>query len=68
MDLVKLPKKFREACYAITDGKNEVLETLDSFTKYPHQIAAVKAEIAYFNMDYENALAFDLEILPFFDE
>ena len=68
MDVVKLPKKFREVCYAITDGKNELLETLESFTKYPHQITAVKAEIAYFNMDYENALKFDFEILPFFDE
>ena len=68
MDVVKLPKKFREVCYAITDGKNELLETLESYTKYPHQITAVKAEIAYFNMDYENALMFDLELLPFFDE
>ena len=68
MDVVKLPKKFREVCYAIADGKNELLETLESYTKYPHQITAVKAEIAYFNMDYENALMFDLELLPFFDE
>lgn len=68
MDAVKLPKKFREACYAITDGHNEALETLESFMKYPHQIAAVKAEIAYFNMDYESALKLDLDILPFFDE
>lgn len=68
MDVVKLPKKFREACYAITDGHREALETLETFTKYPHQIAAVKAEIAYFDMDYENALKLDFDILPFFDE
>ena len=68
MDVVKLPKKFREVCYAITDGHDEMLETLESFSKYPHQITAVKAEVAYYNMDYENALKYDLDILPFFDE
>lgn len=68
MDVIKLPKKFRETCYAIMDGHDEMLETLESFSKYPHQITAVKAEVAYYNMDYENALKCDLEILPFFDE
>lgn len=68
MVTIKLPKKFREVCYAIMDGHNEALETLESFSKYPHQITAVKAEIAYYNMDYENALKYDLDILPFFDE
>ena len=68
MATIKLPKKFREVCYAIMDGHNEALETLESFSKYPHQITAVKAEIAYYNMDYENALKYDLDILPFFDE
>ena len=68
MVTIKLPKKFREVCYAIMDGHNEAMETLESFSKYPHQITAVKAEIAYYNMDYENALKCDLDILPFFDE
>lgn len=68
MVTIKLPKKFREICYAIMDGHNEAMETLESFSKYPHQITAVKAEIAYYNMDYENALKYDLDILPFFDE
>ena len=68
MVTIKLPKKFREVCYAIMDGHNEAMETLESFSKYPHQITAVKAEIAYYNMDYENALKYDLDILPFFDE
>ena len=68
MDVVKLPKKFREVCYAIMDGHNEMLETLESFSQYPHQITAVKAEVAYYNMDYENALKYDLDILSFFDE
>ena len=65
MDVVKLPKKFRMVCYEIMDGKEEALDMLESFAnKYPHQVAAVKAEVAYFNMDYEKALALDLAILP----
>ena len=68
MDVIKLPKKFREACYSIMDGHNETLETLESFSQYPHQITSVKAEVAYYNMDYENALKYDLDTLPFFDE
>ena len=43
--------------------------TLESFSdKYPHQVAAVKAEVAYFNLDYEKALALDLTILPWLEE
>ena len=58
MDVVKLPKKARMVCYEIMDGKEEALDTLESFAnKYPHQAAAVKAEVAYFNLDYEKALA-----------
>ena len=56
MDVVKLPKKVRMVCYEIMDGKEEALDTLESFAdKYPHQVAAVKAEVAYFNLDYEKA-------------
>ena len=69
MDVVKLPKKVRMVCYEIMDGKEGALDTLESFAdKYPHQIAAVKAEVAYFNMDYEKALALDLTILPWLEE
>jgi len=69
MDVVKLPKKVRMVCYEIMDGKEEALDTLESFAdKYPHQVAAVKAEVAYFNMDYEKALALDLAILPWLEE
>lgn len=69
MDVVKLPKKVRMVCYEIMDGKEEALDTLESFAdKYPHQIAAVKAEVAYFNLDYEKALALDLTILPWLEE
>ena len=67
MDVVKLPKKVRMVCYEIMDGK-EALDTLESFAdKYPHQVAAVKAEVAYFNMDYEKALALDFAILPWLE-
>ena len=41
MDVVKLPKKVRMVCYEIMDGKEEALDTLESFAdKYPHQVAA----------------------------
>lgn len=69
MDIVKLPKKFRMVCYDIMDGKEEALNTLEAFSlKYPHQTAAIKAEIAYFNLDYETALNLDLTTLPFYEE
>ena len=69
MDVIKLPKKVRMVCYEIMDGKEEALDTLESFAdKYPHQVAAVKAEVAYFNLDYEKALALDLTNLPWLEE
>ena len=69
MDVVKLPKKARMVCYEIMDGKEGALDTLESFSdKYPHQVAVVKAEVAYFNLDYEKALALDLTILPWLEE
>ena len=69
MDVVKLPKKVRMVCYEIMDGKEEALDTLESFAnKYPHQVTAVKAKVAYFNPDYEQALALDLTILPWLEE
>lgn len=69
MDVIKLPKKFREVCYQIMDGRDEALNTLETFSaKYPHQVAAVKAEVAYFNLDYETALNLDLMILPYLEE
>ena len=59
MDVVKLPKKARMVCYEIMDGKEGALDTLESFSdKYPHQVAAVKAEVAYFNLDYEKGAGF----------
>lgn len=69
MEVIKLPKKFRMVCYDIMDGKDEALNTLETFSEqYPHQVAAVKAEAAYFNMDYNRALDLDLTILPYLEE
>lgn len=65
MEIVKLPKKIREVCYQIMDGRDDALDALEAFsTKYPHQVAAVKAETAYFNSDYKMALDLDLTALP----
>ena len=69
MEVIKLPKKFRMVCYDIMDGKDEALNTLETFSEqFPHQVAAVKAEVAYFNMDYNRALDLDLTILPYLEE
>lgn len=69
MDVIKLPEKFREIYCQIMDGKDEALDTLETFSaKYPHQVAAVQSEGAYFNFDYETALNLDLTILPFLEE
>ena len=69
MDVIKLTKKFRMVCYEIMDGKDGALDTLETFAdKYPHQVAAAKAEVAYFNLDYEQALDLDLTVLPWLEE
>ena len=69
MDVVKLPKKFRMVCYEIMDGKEGALDALETFAdKYPHQVAAVKAEVTYFELDYEQALDLDLTVLPWLEE
>ena len=69
MEVIKLPKKFRMVCYEIMDGKEEALTALETFAdKYPHQVAAIKAEVAYFNLDYETALNLDLTVLPWLEE
>lgn len=69
MEVIKLPKKFRIVCYEIMDGKEEALTALETFAgKYPHQVAAIKAEVAYFNLDYEQALDLDLTVLPWMEE
>ena len=69
MEVIKLPKKLRMVCYEIMDGKEEALTALETFAdKYPHQVAAIKAEVAYFNLDYETALNLDLTVLPWLEE
>ena len=69
MDVVKLPKKFRLVCYEVMDGKEGALDALETFAdQYPHQVAAVKAEAAYFELDYEQALDLDLTVLPWLEE
>ena len=51
------------------DGNPEALETLENFAeKYPHQVAAIKAEVAYFNLEYEKALDLDMTVLPWLEE
>ena len=46
MGVVKLPKKVRMVCYEIMDGQEGALDALETFAdKYPHQVAAVKAEM-----------------------
>ncbi|MBM6663328.1 hypothetical protein [Flavonifractor plautii] len=43
MDAVKLPKKVRMVCYEIMDGREEALDTLESFAdKYPHQSPSLR--------------------------
>ena len=68
MEIVKLPKKFREICYRVMDGHDGALAELETFVKYPHQVTAIKAEVAYFNGDWEKGLEYDMEILPYLNE
>ena len=45
------------------------MDTLESFAdKYPHQVAAVKAEVAYFNLTMKRRWLLDLTILPWLEE
>lgn len=68
MNAIRLPKKFRDICTDIRNGNENAIVSLETMSKYPNQITAVKAEIAYFNQDYQTALNLDLELLPSFDE
>lgn len=68
MEVIKLPKKFRTVCDEIRDGSYESLEKLESFTAFPHQVAAVKAAVAYFDKDYNTAVDLTCDIMPFWDE
>lgn len=68
MEVIKLPKKFRIVCDEIRDGSYESLEKLEAFTAFPHQVAAVKAAVAYFDKDYDTAVDLTCDIMPYWDE
>ena len=69
MDIVRLPKRFRDLCGVIQDGGEPDPKLMEAFRgKYPHQAAAVEAELAAFRMDWEAVLEKELLILPFLQE
>lgn len=68
METVKLPKKFKDICEEIRDGKEEALEKLKNYSGFENQKKCVLAEIAYFKCNFEEALKLDLEICPFWNE
>lgn len=69
MDVVRLPKKFRDLCAVIRDGQEPDPKLMTAFReKFPHQAAAVEAEIAAFEMDWETVLEKELFILPYLRE
>ena len=69
MDIVRLPKRFRNLCGVIQDGGEPDPKLMEAFRgKYPHQAAAVEAELAAFRMDWEAVLEKELLILPFLQE
>ena len=69
MNVVKLPKNFRTACYDVMDDKEGSLEAIEKFSgKFPHQVAAVLAEADYFDGNVSDALDRDITVLPWFDE
>lgn len=46
MDVVRLPKKYRDLCGVLTDGGEPDPKLFDAFReKFPHQAAAVEAEL-----------------------
>lgn len=68
--VTQLPKKFRDACDLIRNGQTEEgLQALAVFKeKLAPQVNAVLAEIHYFKGEWEKALDYDLQVLPFWDE
>ena len=65
---VQLSKDFCNVCYEIMNGSYEAVSKLNAFSDYPHQIAAVNAAVAFFDMDYETAITLTAEIMPYWDE
>ncbi|MDR1367988.1 MAG: hypothetical protein LBJ76_04645 [Candidatus Accumulibacter sp.] len=67
-EIVKIPKKFADACALIRDGKSDGIEKLRACKGLEHQKTAVLAECAYFDGDFSKGLSFDMEICPHWDE
>ncbi|MFV0290281.1 MAG: hypothetical protein ACK5IJ_05190 [Mangrovibacterium sp.] len=65
---VKIPKKFKNICDLICDGKEEGLQKLSEYKEFEHQKIAVLAELEYFNGNFNKALDYDMQICPFFGE
>ena len=69
MDVVTLPKKIRDLCAVIRDGGEPDPKALAAFReKFPHQAAAVEAEVAAFRQDWETVLDRTLFVLPWLGE
>ena len=68
MEAVKIPKKFADICALIRDGQADGIEKLNAYQGLERQKAAVLAEVAYFEGDWENALSLDMGLCAFWDE
>ena len=69
MEVIKLPKKYRDICEEIKNGSYESLSKLEAFEKkFPHQNLAVRAGVEYFDLKYEDAVSHTLLLMPFWDE
>jgi len=66
MEIVKLPKKLKDALNTLRNGQIELgLAQLEKIKGFEPQKALVKAEINYFMDNPEEAMSFDEQALPF---
>ncbi|MGY3779231.1 hypothetical protein [Isobaculum melis] len=70
MTIVKLPKKFRDICEDIRNGKEEAIEELNHYKPdhFMNQKLAVLAEVDYFNGRFAEGLEKDIKLLDYWDE
>ncbi len=69
MAIVKIPKKLKDILNILRNGQiEEGLEQLDKIKDFEVQKAIVKAEINYFKGNYQEALLYDEQALPFDDQ
>jgi len=68
LEKVKIPKKLAEICALVRDGQNDGIEKLSAYPGLDRQKAAVLAEVAYFDGDFEKALQIDMTLCPYWDE